>query len=319
MRTLSSTSNSSVRRRRCALPWVILGIVVVELIGHRALVGRFGIHEVDAVLRLMPQQPRAARIALLGDSVGFQVLVTLVDRDDFAMLATNQAIEMTGHFYLLRRYLHHAAEPPRAIVFLGHPPLGRNLDQLWTENYVQRCFLNWNEIAEIGAVKRNPVFTSKMIAYKLLATLRARRYLQIALAKSTNVAVDTRPPDDNADQTRHGLMDLLGRWISSFRKKDISDDYFERLLDLSDRIGAEIYYIPAPVSEARDVAVRARENEHIEALARRTPNLHYVADLYRVYPGEHFIDGVHLKKNALLTYRQEIVASLEQLIEANEW
>jgi hypothetical protein len=235
------------------------------------------------------------------------------------MLATNQAIEMTGHFYLLRRYLQHAAEPPRAIVFLGHPPLGRNLDQVWTENYVQRSFLDWNEIAEIAAVKRNLVFTSKMIAYRLLATFRARRYLQIALTQSTNMAVDTRPPDYNAHQSRHGLMDLLGSWIASFRTKDISDHYFDRLLALGDRIGADIYYIPAPQSEARDVAARARSNEYFEALARRTPNFHYVADLYRVYPEEHFGDGVHLNMKALWTYRQEVVASLEQLIESNDW
>ncbi len=315
MRTPSSTSNSSLRRRRCALPCVILGIVVIELIAHRALVDRFVIHEVDVLLRDIRQRPRESRIVLLGDSVGRQVLRPLADRDDFAMLATNQAIEMTGHFYSLRRYLHHAGAPPRAIVFLGRPPLGRNLDQLWTENYVQRSFLNWNEIAEIGAVKRNPLFTSKMIAYKLLATFRARRYLQIALTKSTNVAVDTPPPHYNAHQPRHGLMDLLGSWISSFRKKDISDHYFERLLELSDRIGAEIYYIPAPHSEARDLAARARKNEHLEALARRTPNLHYLADLYRVYPDVHFVDGVHLNRKALLAYQQEIFAFLEQLLE----
>ncbi len=113
-------------------------------------------------------------------------------------------------------------------------------------------------------------------------------------------------------------MDLLGDWISSFREKDISDHYFERLVELSDRIGAEIYFIPAPHSEARNLAARARKNEHLEALARRTPHLHYVADLYRVYPKEHFVDGSHLTAKALLTCQQEIFAFLEQLLEGNE-
>lgn len=316
----SSTSSFSQRLRGSAFPRVVLAILLVELVAHRSLVDRFASHEVDVLLRDIPRGGGDARVVLMGDSVGLQFFKDLMTgRDDVVVLASNQAVEMTGHFYALHRYLQHATTPPEAIVFLGKPPLGYNLEQVYTENYVQRCFTNWTEIAEIGVAKRSPVFAMKMVAYKSLATFRIRLHLQAALTGYTNAGVSTgKPvgvvaPASGADE--HGLMHVIGDWITSRRAQDISDEYFERLIELSDRIDAPIYYIPAPLSEQhRDRVASASKRDRLAALARRTPQLHYVEDLQRIYPKESFTDGIHLTGDAFSLFRRDVRAFVEQLL-----
>jgi hypothetical protein len=102
-----------------------------------------------------------------------------------ANLACNQATETAGQYFFLKRYLK-KNRMPRAVISCDRTPLDGNLRQNLTENYIQRCFTHWSEIIELALIKRDPEFTVKMIAYKMLSTYTYRLHLQKIILGTTN-------------------------------------------------------------------------------------------------------------------------------------
>src|SRR5262245_59416550 len=101
MPSRSSTFSSEVRRS--ALPWMVTTIVVLELCFRWIYGNRLFAHEVDEALAELEAAP-ATDVVVLGDSVGRQ-LTDNARSQDVTVLATNQAAEIPGHYYLLERYL----------------------------------------------------------------------------------------------------------------------------------------------------------------------------------------------------------------------
>ena len=102
-----------------------------------------------------------APVVVLGDSVAHGVFLDWHDRPDtMAMLACSAATETAGQYFLLQRYLK-ANRPPGAVVCSDGMPFFGNLENRLMENYIQRCFTHWSEIADLLAVKKTRCSPSK--------------------------------------------------------------------------------------------------------------------------------------------------------------
>ena len=146
----STSSIFSSKWLRCGALWAALVIAAVEGLQAHRLPQRYLSHEVEFLLREMPHWGSGADRVILGDSVGLQLALGIEaqHRGEFTPLASNQTIEMAGQYFLLRRYLE-ARPAPRAVFLLMDDPLNGDLNSPYVENYIQRCFLRWSEIASL--------------------------------------------------------------------------------------------------------------------------------------------------------------------------
>ena len=166
-----------------ALIWTVLAVALIEWRAARTLPGRFSSHEVDQLLYDLDQgRIPADDTVFLGDSVGRQIANGILRQHPgaFVPLACNAAIEIPGQYYLLQRYLENHPAPRRLILMMGHPLAGE-LQGDYTENYVQRVFLRWREIAGLTRARRSLRFGLVMAAYKLSPAFRFRLRLQKAV------------------------------------------------------------------------------------------------------------------------------------------
>lgn len=318
----SRLSTFSSELRRTPLPWVLAAIAATELAVSHGLPRGAHRHEFDALLARVDAERTDADVVILGDSVAQNLFDRWPGRPaGVTSLAANQAIELPGHYWLLRRYLD-ANRAPRAVVFVGHDPLGGNLRQPFTENYVQRCFTRWREIADLTAARRSPVFGLKMVLYKALTTFRHRVYIQKALSGHAHAdGAATRAGGAAASggggSTPHGALALADRWLERHRLEPLGEAYLGRLAAELGARGIPLVYVPAPRAERVRAApaTAGADRQLAAALARirgRHPNLVVRDDLLAYYPDDWFFDGIHPRH----AYRARVRAALLPLIES---
>ena len=295
-----------------ALIWAMGAAALIEWRAQSTLPAQYANHEVDKLLYDLDHDQISERdTVLLGDSVGRQVGRALLTAKMgvFVPLASNAAIETPGQFFLFRRYLERHAPPKRVILMMGSPLEGQ-LRGVFTENYFQRGFLRWREIAEIAWVKRNLPFSIVTIGYKLFPTFRYRRALQQKwwLLEKTNTqpipaerSARLKKPKANSN---NGIWDLLAQWQKEHRQgPQIAETYFLRLASLLEELGIEWIYVPLPIPESQSETIASegsysQQVRRIHAYAAQYPALEFIAD-FRTYPNEWFSDGTHFHEERL--------------------
>ena len=304
-------------RTNAAIPALAV-IMVIELSLQPLLVKTFFSHEVDQTLFYLDQPGKNQPVVAIGDSVGHGIFNGW--KMAIAPLACNQATEMTGQYFFLKRFMA-ANKPPGAVINCELSPLQGNLQQRLTENYVQRCFNRWNEIYQLLLVKKNPVFTAKMVAYKLLATYTYRLHLQKVLTGFSNSGIYTglaanKPPA----RSRHGVVWLLKKANLRMRRETISLYFFKKILTELEKIQVPLYYLPPPVRMDNSDAAQAVDNTlaQLAELKKQFSNLQILTDCQQQLPKKYFHDSVHLNPDGLEMFRQDQDRAIEGII-ARAW
>jgi hypothetical protein len=293
-------------------------IVLCEAAARFFLPGRVSAHEVDDLLHQIETHRFDADVVVVGDSVARQLFFSYRDDPRIAMLAANQAIEAVGYDYVLERYLR-ANSQPRAIVVMESLFLHRNLEQRYTENYVQRCFTHWNEIAELAWSRRSPTFGLKMAVYSLSTIAAFRLPLQKRLVGFANLDPYSGQPRAAKEQTPgtdYGLFRRLHEYILSKRKRSISDEYFERLLREAQARGIRVILLPRPLSESAHARIDRDlqgQDSRLRDLQLQYSRFQYRQEALRLYPDSWFRDGIHFKAEHIAQVRQDLAPFLGEL------
>lgn len=291
----------------------LLAILAMEIILQQILPGNACYHEVDSLLYHMDRQVYNANYVLMGDSVARQ----LFGQDDrmahqgWAVLATNQAITLTGQYFILRRYLDRNPLPKIAVM-VSLPYLSETMDTPFADNYIQRTFTEWREVGEIFLLNRDPVFTLKSLAYKLFPSFKYRLYLQNNLLGYTNAEIYTgaaygkKPKSSDS----YSMLRFFKKIVS---ERDISFMYFEKILHITQRNNISFQFIPPPIKESNMDAIRGYEKllrKRLPTLEKRYSNFQYVREL-TYYPENFFVDNVHYSSTSLPLARKYMDSQMD--------
>ena len=309
-----------------ALIWTVLAVALIEWRAARTLPGRFFSHEVDQLLYDLNQgRIPADDTVFLGDSVGRQIANGILRQHPgaFVPLACNAAIEIPGQYYLLQRYLENHPAPRRLILMMGYPLAGE-LQGNFTENYVQRDFLRWREIAGLTRARRSPRFGLVMTAYKLCPAFRFR----LSLQKAVPFLETPDPyfgwfdlaaaPAAQEKPVAHGLLDLIARGLEKHRGgPGIAENYFQKLAMLMEERHIDWVYFPLPVPESAASLIAPdgdydRQVRRVRKQSRCFPHLQ-VVEPFSVHPDGWFRDGAHLNDEQLPEVAKEYAARLAGL------
>lgn len=292
-------------------------IVLIESLLNGPLHRRFVSHEVDETLQRIETRVFDSPVVVLGDSVGHGIFKRWKHAPDaFAFLACNHATEAAGQYFFLRRYLKRNRLPGSVIVADLQPMQG-NLEYKVTENFVQRCFTNWEEIGELFWAKLNPEFTLKMIAYKLLPTFKFRLHVQKNLVNFSNAEIyrgDTLARKEQG-QMQHGLFRVLGRLKQKHHSKSIAARYTRRMIDLLAQKKIPYYYYPPPTN-AENAKIVAHTLKQLKPLTMEFDNLEILAELSDVYSTDLFRDDVHLNEAGLEKCHRAIKKRMTRIVQA---
>ena len=298
------------------------GIAVFSIVAIEVLLGpyvkSFESHEVDATLRELEKKEWYRNVVLLGDSVGRGIFADWkITGGSIARLACNQATETAGQYFFLQRYLENN-RMPGAVIICDRTPGSGDLDQLLTENYIQRCFTRWREILGLFRAKLDPVFTVKMVAYKLLATFKNRLHLQRLLVGFTNSDVYSGiAPDGGTVRAGYGLFGGASDAIRAVRDEPVSRYYLRRMLADLERMGVPVHYLPPPTMNTEGGSHRMVEESLaiFRDLGRQFSGLHVAEDTYIRLPKNHFSDEVHLNGAGLAAYRPAVQTLVDGIVQ----
>ncbi len=304
----------------CKINAVFLSIILIALIEctlQSYLPDSFASHEVDWTLRSLEQPQENGKVVLLGDSVGRGIF------DDWSLkngnlvsLACNQATEVAGQYFFLKRFLEKNMAPG-AVIICDRTPFRGNLNQNLTENYVQRCFTHWSEIFDLMIVKFDPVFTAKMVAYKLFATFKYRLHLQKKILGFTNSDIYSGiNQSNNLVHSNLGLVSIIAKLNEKSRRETIAQFFFKKILTTLDQIDVPLYYLPPPSRIDNEDNHRRVSSSIVQAqsLKERFSNFHVMSAEYSILPGEYFRDEVHLNHEGVGFYRSQIQLSIEAIM-----
>ncbi|MCK5516983.1 MAG: hypothetical protein KAI39_08935, partial [Desulfobulbaceae bacterium] len=284
---------------------------------HSYLVNTFSSHEVDRTLRYLEKQGRNQPTLVLGDSVGHGVFSGWrLKAGRIASLACNQATETAGQYFFLKRFLS-KNKTPGAVISCDRTPLMGNLNQVYTENYIQRCFTRWYEIYDLLLAKRNPAFTAKMIAYKLFATYKFRLHLQEKLVGFTNSDIYSGIlRGKNSVKVRYGIVRILSDIVQEFRQESISQYFFKKMLTELESLHVPLYYLPAPTQLSNNATNKLVQNSlhDLEKLQFQFGNLTLLPDSYQRMVKKYFRDGVHLNPKGLILYRNAVGEVVKKIV-----
>lgn len=278
-----------------------VAVISMEVLQQTRLPATAHYHEVDELLYQLKVQKISADYMLLGDSVGRQLFKSTPDlqNENYAMLATNQAITMTGQYFIAKRYLERN-RAPRAVVMLTQGYIHGNLDQNLSDNYIQRTFTDFTEIYEIFRLKRDPVFSAKMLAYRFLPSFKYRLTLQKDWTGFTNAESISGIAYDNRERSRAGypLSSILTSYIE---KKNIPLLHFESLLSLLGQHHIPLFLLtPAANENSADIrrTYMSLCEELFLKLQKTYPSFHFDKDL-PLLRNAYFADGTHFNEAGL--------------------
>ena len=318
MKRLTDLTRAIIRECRTNAGILALLIIIsLEIALHSHLMGTFSSHEVDSTLRELDKQGQNQPVVVLGDSVGHGIFTGWrVKTGRIANLACNQATEAAGQYFFLKRFLTNNTTPG-AVISCDLSPLRGNLNQIYTENYIQRCFTKWSEIYDLLIAKRNPAFTAKMIAYKFFTTYKFRLHLQKKLIGYTNSDIYSGVSrGKNSANARHGLVKILTDAIQGLRQESISQYFFKKILLELELLHIPLYYLPPSTQLGNNQTnMLVRNSLHdLKNLQLQFKNLTLLPDLYQQNPTQYFRDGIHLNGKGLILYREAISEVVENIV-----
>lgn len=298
---LSTFSSEAVRN---AAFWTVLLIAGIEFFGGRKLADEVDVHQVDRLCERIERDRFNAPVVVLGDSVAEGAFREReVDMTRFAILPSNQAIEATGQLFVLRRYLRHNRAPERLLLMALDPTRGK-LGQRYTENYVQRVFTRWDEIAYMARWKRDPAFVLKCVSYKLIPSFRYRLHLQKSLFGFRHADIYSgfakRESARQAGQSKP-VTAALAALIAHRRGPHIAPHSLVHLLATARQAGTEVVFASPPML-ARRLSFHSNVIERVGQAMRTAGHGTIWREYTRAYPEELFYDGAHLSADGLRAY-----------------
>jgi len=283
--------------------WSAVVCLGIEARCLKTLPSRFFSHEVDMLLYDLQTRNYDAETLVLGDSVARQIALYLAAEGeaDFLQLTTNGALQMAGQYYILQRYLERNRAPEN-VILLKHRPLHGNLNRPATENYVQRCFTRWHEIAEMTRYTGSPAFGLRALSYRM-ATAKYRLHLQELVPWLPAHAVVDDPERLNEPADGENPMRLPVRMLSPGQRISVSERYFLKMIDLCSRNNIRLGYLPCPMPDEQwkdyqTGPAHARLVARLGEISQAYPGLRYITEI-KTYPADWFIDGVHVRKARL--------------------
>lgn len=315
LRTIAAAIFTQLRSN--ALWLTLAGIATIEMLAHPYLFNNFFSHEVDKLLHTLKTQKFDAPVVTIGDSVGHGIFSGWeFAQGKIANLACNQATETAGQYFFLKRYLE-KNRMPRAVISCDRTPLDGNLRQNLTENYIQRCFTHWAEIIELALIKRDPEFTVKMIAYKMLSTYTYRLHLQKVILGTTNRDIYSGISiGGSALAPSRGIFTVLNDALERSRKESISAIFHKKMSRMLASDNVPLYYVPPPSRLDNGDTDRLIQSSttRLQKLTDNLPKLHVLSKEYRRLPNEYFGDDVHLNATGLTAYRPLLQTPFKELI-----
>ena len=295
----------------------ILIIIGIEIFFSSGLGNRYSSHEVDATLRYLEKGGRNQPVVILGDSVGQGIFSGWkLKNGGVAPLACNQATETAGQYFILKRFLSKNFSPG-AVISSDRTPLRGNLKQKYTENYVQRCFTKWYEIYDLLLAKKDPVFTTKMIAYKLFSSYKYRLHLQKELVGFTNGEIYTGfTRAKNSEKLNQGVVEILSDFLDRLQQESISQYFFKKMLSDLELQNIPLFYLPPPtqINKKDNYKLVSDSQNDLKQLQSGFSNLIVLSDVNQQLPKKYFSDGVHLNNNGLNLYREKIENVVQDII-----
>ena len=302
-----------------AMLLAFLAVVTIEIIQQARLPATAFYHEVDSRLYHLQTQRIDAEYMLLGDSAGGQLFrnTPYLQNEKYAMLATNQAVTMTGQYFITKRYLQRN-KMPRAVILLTSTYFHSHLDHNLSDNYIQRTFTNFSEIFEIFLLMKDPVFTSKMLAYRLLPSFKYRLFLQKSWAGFTNAETYTGVAYDNkySGSTPYSLLRTLRSYIEI---KNIPRHHFRSLLAMLDLSKIPLFFLVPAINEhsmKRHEEYRNLCGGLFPELQKTYHNFHFDNDAH-ILQAKYYVDGSHFNDEGLKIETQRLhekIINIEQLI-----
>ncbi|MGD9873493.1 MAG: hypothetical protein AB7T27_04400 [Kiritimatiellia bacterium] len=284
----------------------MIAVFGIETWCRETFPSRYPSHDVDRLLYDLDTHTYNADTVVLGDSVGRQISKHLARqrKEGFLPLATNGFMEMAGQYYIFLRYLERN-RPPASVVLLMHRPLHGDLSQPATENYVQRSFTRWHEIAGLTLSTGSPGFGLRTLSYRLAAA-KYRLHLQKLVPGLPEPRVTVTPQTAEMREDRLSKKNPLMQLLSRVVRRDpasISERYFLSLLDECRRRHIRVYYLPCPVTERQWIRyehgpAQTQLVPRMMELSRQYSNLVYTTEI-RTYPGDWFADGLHIRRSRL--------------------
>lgn len=312
----------SSRLLNSAAFWTLAAVLCIETQCWKHFPSRFFSHEVDRLMYDLANCTYDAETIVLGDSVGRQISRFWADskQKDFLSLATNGALQMAGQYYIFLRYLERN-RPPGAVVLLKHHPLHGDLNRPATENYVQRSFTRWHEIAGMTWLTGSPGFGLRTLSYRL-ATAKYRLHLQKMVPGLQTPEVGGEPPME-AERlemlTKPTLMKSIVNRFMPEELNSISEYYLLRLLDECLKRNIRFYYMPCPMPEKQWNVYQHgpsynRLITRMKELSEQYPNLKYTTEI-KSYPNDWFADGVHVEKANLPQVSGDYALMMDKLMQ----
>lgn len=284
-----------------ALILTLLVIGFIEAVQHTRLPAKASYHEVDDLLYRLGRDRFDADGVILGNSVAYQVFnhPPFLERTNVAMLATNEAIGMTGQYFIMQRYLERN-RPPRAVILMTLPSLEGSLSYETTDNYLCRTFTRAREILDVFLLKRDPVFALKAAAYRLFPAFKYRLQLQKAVLGITNAPIYTGAAHTgrSAQNKNYSVTEILQDELTC---KDIPRRHFVKLLDLLKIHGIPLHFLTPPLKEGNlgSQLHYGQAFEHHFPELRKDHSLLHWSNRTILYPDRLFNDEVHFSKEGL--------------------
>lgn len=317
---LKNLSTSSFNRLPYAFLVAILIICSVEYVLESKLDGLLSNHEVDTLLHDLNSKKYHADYLLIGDSVGRQLSMQYSQDSRFAMLATNQAIEITGQYFLIKRYMEENP-PPRAVIFTSQPFIEfKNLNQVYTENFVLRTFDKFSEISEVFKAKYDVTYLSKMITYKALFSYKYRLRLQEKIIGYTNANIYTGT-EQNSSSAKYNYKVSLIKIIKNYKESlnaNSSELHFRDLVDFLYSNGVDFYYIPVPIEKQAKKSYKMKQHNDLfkglfPSIKQSYSNTTFY-DEYIEYPRNMFADHTHYNKVGLLPAKSYMSNKVDAIV-----
>ena len=301
-----------------ALILTLLVIGIIETVQHTRLPAKASYHEVDDLLYRLGRERFDADGVILGNSVAHQVFnhPSFHERTNIAMLATNEAIGMTGQYFIMQRYLERN-RPPRAVILITHPSLKGSLSNLTADNYICRTFTRPREILDILLLKRDPVFSLKGAAYLLLPSFKYRLQLQKAWFGFTNAPIYTgiTHAGRSGKNNNYSLTQILQKAI---KQNYIPQHHLIKLLDLLKTYNVPVHFVTPPLNK-KNRSLRFDYNEafiHSFPLLQKNHPLLQWSDKIIVYPERLFNDEVHFSNEGLISARLYLFGLVDEIMDA---
>lgn len=312
MLKISSIFNSN--QLPYAFLFTILAVSAVEIYGASNFPRKYFNHEVDTLVYKLDRRQFNEKYLLIGDSIGLQTGRQLKQRGDFVILATNQAVEITGNYFLTKRYLLKNPKP-EAVFLVSLPFLDRNLDQIYTENFIHRVFTKNEEIWDIVKTIRDPAIACRMFFYKSFPTYKYKLKIQSDLIGFSNAHIYSGI-DNLAKHSSAGDYSILNLLQSTFPSVKTSAAHFRELLSLLEENNIDLYYIPAPLSNNNQVDVEPMKkllSKDLPAIQKEFNNLKYIDNIV-FHDKNLFADGIHYTDEGLAKGEKYVSKSIQNFL-----